>query len=144
MQLGGDESIMDRWILSRLSRAIAEANAGLRDFHMGNAADAIYEFFWEDLCDAYVEAVKPIIRPGQADAASRAAQNTLYTALETGLRLLHPFMPYVTEELWQHLPRRPADETLQSISLAHYPTEVPASFVSLSLSLSLLSVCLGG
>lgn len=69
------------------------------------------------------EATKPLFETNEESAARSSAQNTLYTCLEAGLKLLHPFMPYVTEDLWQRLPRRPEDTT-ESIMIASFPEAV--------------------
>lgn len=84
------------------------------------ATSAAHQFWLYELCDVYIEAMKPMMD----DAAARAsAQQTLYTCLDHGLRLLHPFMPFVTEELWQRLPRRANDAT-PSIMVSAYPVYV--------------------
>lgn len=72
-----------------------------------------------NLCDVFIENTKAILQDGSAEE-KRSAQDTLYTALEAALTMIHPYMPYVTEELWQRLPRRPDDKT-SSIVLARYP-----------------------
>src|SRR5690606_6001820 len=82
----------------------------LERFDPGEAAQVLYEFIWSDLCDAYIELVKPRLYQGGDDPESeaarqrRAAQATLFAVLDGSLRLLHPFMPYLTEEIWQRLP----------------------------------------
>ncbi|KAI8051238.1 hypothetical protein BDF22DRAFT_692694 [Syncephalis plumigaleata] len=120
--LTGEESLAERWIIHKLNRAILDTNAGLEEKNFMNATTAIHSFWLYDLCDVFVEAIKPIVdNQSEENAAKRySAQNTLYTCLEAGLKLLHPFMPYLTEELYQHLPRRPND-TIPSIMLASYP-----------------------
>lgn len=119
--LYGNESLADRWILSRLNKAIDEANRSLSVYNLMSATQAIHGWWLYDLCDVYIETIKPICSDDAPDAAAaKAARNTLYTCLEQGLRLLHPFMPFVTEELYQRLPRRPSD-TIETISLTSYP-----------------------
>jgi len=93
----------DRWILSRLAATVGEVTECLSAFRMNEAAQALYEFFWHDFCDWYIEAVK---FPLQDDAGAReklAAQETLAHVLDLSLRLLHPFVPFFSEELWQKL-----------------------------------------
>ncbi|KAK0525152.1 valine--tRNA ligase [Tilletia horrida] len=120
----GKESLVERWILHRLNAAAAESNASLQGRNFMAATTAAYNFWLYELCDVYIEAIKPITdASAQDEDARRSAQNTLYNCLDAGLRLLHPYMPFVTEELWQRLPRRPS-EKLDSISLAAYPVEV--------------------
>lgn len=117
----GRESLVEKWILHKLNLAAREVNTNLAERNFMAATTAVYNFWLYELCDVYIEAIKPITDPSNADEAARvSAQNTLYTCLDAGLKLLHPFMPFVTEELWQRLPRR-STETAASISLAKYP-----------------------
>ncbi len=95
-------TIADRWILSHLHRTIAEVNAKLASYDMDEAMRAIYSFFWDDFCDWYVEASKPRLREPGHDRF--IAQLTLSLVLETTLRLAHPMIPFITEEIWQRLP----------------------------------------
>lgn len=119
--LVGGESMVDKWILSRLGAAIRETNEALECFNLMVATQAIYSFWLYELCDVYIEAIKPLCTPDYPDAKARqAATNTLYLCLEQGLRLLHPFMPFITEELYQRLPRRP-DDKKPSICVSPYP-----------------------
>jgi len=84
------------------------------------ATNAVYNFWLHELCDVYIEAMKPMTDESASVATKKSAQQTLYTCLDYGLRLLHPFMPFVTEELWQRLPRIPNDTT-PSIMISRYP-----------------------
>ncbi len=119
--LTGEETLVEKWILHRLNAAAKEVSDNLAARNFMNATNAAYSFWLYELCDVYIEAIKPITDAGAADERKKtSAQNTLYTCLDEGLKLLHPFMPYVTEELWQRLPRRP-DEKQQTISLSKYP-----------------------
>jgi valyl-tRNA synthetase len=104
----------ERWILSRLQAVAGEVDAALESFRFSDAANAIYHFVWDELCDWYIELAKPHLHQGPeldqdpAKAARRhVVQGVLATALETTMRLLHPFAPYVTEEIWQKLPKPP-------------------------------------
>ncbi|MFO7955545.1 MAG: valine--tRNA ligase [Candidatus Brocadiia bacterium] len=90
----------DRWILSRLQDTIQSATEDLEGFHDHEAAHAIYDFFWHEFCDWYLEIIKPRLRDGQSGAAAR---ETVAEVLDASLRLLHPYMPFITEELWGHL-----------------------------------------
>lgn len=131
--LTGDESAIDLWILSNLATAVEKTNEGLEKFDFSQSTTAIYHFMLYQLCDVYLEAIKPTMRLDSSDpnnaAKKLAAQNTLYTCLEFGFRLIHPFMPYVSEELYQRLPRREGD--VESICVAKYPTSSDvASFVN--------------
>src|SRR5205809_3288040 len=102
--------LADRWILSRLQRTTVDATAQLEQFRLDEAAKVCYEFVWKELADWYVEAVKPRLAARGADA--EAAQAVLAYCFDSALRLLHPVVPFITEELWQKLPGRAADELL--------------------------------
>jgi valyl-tRNA synthetase len=104
----------ERWILSRLQAACAAVDTALEAFRFSDAANAIYHFVWDELCDWYIELAKPHLYKGaelqqesQRAARRHVVQGVLATALETTMRLLHPFAPYVTEEIWQKLPKPP-------------------------------------
>ena len=120
----GSESPMDRWILSRLSNAIKTCQEGFADYDFPGITTACYNFWLYELCDVYLECLKPVFQSDDV-AAIATARQTLYTCLDAGLRLISPFMPFVTEELWQRLPRRPttgSSETAPpSICVAAYP-----------------------
>lgn len=114
----------ERWILSRLSDTAATVNDGLEEFRFDWACNALYHFFWHELCDWYIEFAKPAL----AGSAPRPrVAETLLFVLDASLRLLHPVMPHLTEELWQRLPRDPsaAAEEPCSISVQDYPLETP-------------------
>jgi len=104
-----DLQLSDRWILSRAHAALEEADEALEAFRFDRAADALYHFVWHEFCDWYIELVKP--RFGAADAAvepggdEATAQAVLLEVLGMILRMLHPFMPFITEELWHKLPQ---------------------------------------
>ncbi|KAL8961595.1 MAG: hypothetical protein Q9183_005285 [Haloplaca sp. 2 TL-2023] len=115
----GNESLADRWILHKLNTACADINKALNDREFAVATHISYQYWYTQLCDTYIENSKSLIQSGTAQE-QESATNTLYTALEAGLKLIHPFMPFLTEELWQRLPRRPNDDT-PSITIASYP-----------------------
>jgi valyl-tRNA synthetase len=98
-------SLPDRWILSRHDRLVAEATRLIDDFQFGEAGRQIYEFLWGEYCDWYIEIAKAPLYGEDPTAAERTRAVLLYV-LESSLRLLHPFMPFVTEEIWQHLPHK--------------------------------------
>ena len=110
----------DRWIVSRLDRVTVEVNESLRNFELGDAQQKLYDFFWNDYCDWYIEMAKLRLRSGEGRSPSR----TLVHVLERTLRLLHPFMPFITEEIWQNLRSKlPAEgSSVESIMIAEYPT----------------------
>lgn len=123
----GKESLADKWILSKLNKCAIETNKMLEERNFMMATNAVYQFWLYELCDVYIEVVKPICdadTTGNEAATSRkiTAQNTLYTCLEAGLKLMHPFMPYVTEELFQRLERRPGHDE-PTIVKAKFPVE---------------------
>ena len=114
-------TVEDRWILSRLSRTEAAVHQLMTDFQFGEALSTIYDFLWNEYCDWYIELAKVRLNPENKDAVSPLP--VLIHVLETALRLLHPFMPFVTEELWQNLKSRlPAKwQKAESIMIAKYP-----------------------
>ncbi len=101
----------DKWILSKLNTLIGEVNTNLDKFELGVALSKLYDFVWDVLCDWYIELIKPRLNEGDTDA-----QNVLTYALGETLKLLHPFMPFITEEIYQAIPHE--DE---SIMIAEYP-----------------------
>jgi valyl-tRNA synthetase len=107
----------DRFILSRLASTAAEVSASLEAYRFSEAAQATYAFFWNELCDWYIELVKPRLA-GDDLVAKTAAESVLVYTLDNALRLLHPFMPFITEEIWQKLP---IDRPTSSIMVAPYP-----------------------
>ncbi len=110
----------ERWILSRLSRTAAEVGRHLETFRFDEACTRLYHFFWGELCDWYIELSKPALG---GDAPRPRVAEVLLTVLERSLRLLHPLMPHLSEELWQRLPGHEAVHA-ETISLAPYPTAV--------------------
>ncbi|KAF9005426.1 tRNA synthetases class I-domain-containing protein [Cyathus striatus] len=116
----GNESLVEQWIFHKLNVAATEINLQLAERNFMAATNAAYNFWLYELCDVYIEAMKPMTEESSPDPVKKSAQQTLYTCLDYGLRLLHPFMPFVTEELWQRLPRRPNDPT-PSIMVSSYP-----------------------
>jgi len=129
MDKSGDKlDIGCRWILSRLSAAADEVNKSLEDYRFNDAAGSIYHFVWHELCDWYIEMVKPVLYGEDCEEKEAVKQNLLYV-LENTLRLLHPFMPFVTEEIWQNIPRspRPGEQkpVRASIAVAAFPARLP-------------------
>ncbi|NVJ12857.1 valine--tRNA ligase [Myxococcus sp. AM010] len=110
-------TLADRWILSRLQRATTEARASLETYGFAEAASTLYQFLWAEFCDWYIELAKGSLY-GTDEQAKDSARAVLVYSLDRILRLLHPFMPFITEEIWQKLPMsRPVD----SIMIASYP-----------------------
>ncbi|MFQ5673009.1 MAG: valine--tRNA ligase [Nitrospinales bacterium] len=114
-----EHDLADRWILSRLNAACREVNRSLEEFKFNEAASAVYKFIWREFCDWYIELSKPRLLAG--GAARQVTQNVLVHVLESCLKLLHPFMPFITEEIWQKLP---ADG--RSIMTAPFPKYDPS------------------
>ena len=115
----GVVSVEDRWIFSRLSRTAGEMAAAWDSFRFHEAAHLMYHFFWHEFCDWYLELKKLSFE--SEDGKSGAAFENLCRALDVALRLLHPMMPFITEELWQRLGKRTG-----SIALASFPAHDPA------------------
>jgi len=109
----------DRWIVSRLDQVTAEVDESLLNFEIGDAQQKLYDFFWNDYCDWYIEMAKLRIRSGEGPSPLP----TLAHVLERTLRLLHPFMPFITEEIWQNLRSKLPQEgsAAESIMVAEYP-----------------------
>lgn len=124
----GAETLMDQWILSRLQAAVQGAVEGFAAYDFAKATTAIYNFWLYDFCDVYFEAVKPIaFSTEEANfAAIDTIRQTIYTCLDEGYRLLHPFMPFLSEELWQRIPRRPDQTSVPSICVCPYPVSLEA------------------
>ena len=94
----------DRWIVSRLHEVTAEVEAALKEYRFDLAAQALYSLLWNEYCDWYLELSKVVLTDAQASAnTQRGTRRTLVQVLETLLRLLHPLMPFITEEIWQRV-----------------------------------------
>jgi valyl-tRNA synthetase len=117
----GRLSLADRWILSRLSRVTGEVRQTLDAYRFNDAAAALYGFVWHEFCDWYLEAAKPALQGKRDEDARDASRAVLWRVLHDALILLHPFIPFVTEEIWHKLPG--ADG---SILRAQFPAERPA------------------
>lgn len=113
------KTLAERWILHKMNHAAKEVNVAIQDREFARSTAIIYKYWYSELCDVYIENSKAIIRDGTPEERESAIQ-TLYTALEAALTMIHPFMPFISEEMWQRMPRRPSDET-KSIMIAKYP-----------------------
>ncbi|MDO8986997.1 MAG: valine--tRNA ligase, partial [Coriobacteriia bacterium] len=128
-------TVADAWILSRLASLAGTVDEGLATYQFGDTARSLYEFFWNEFCDWYIELTKARLFAGSDEeatdeqrAARQVAQRNLVFVLDTALRLLHPMMPFVTEEIWRQLPLL-ADRRADSLMIAAWPDPaVLASF----------------
>jgi len=109
-------ALADLWIESRLAATVAEARTALKKYRFSDAASALYQFLWHEFCDWYLEMAKLSLYHPESPGQRARTQATLVDVLEKTLRLLHPFMPFITEEIWQRLPHKG-----ESIMLAPYP-----------------------
>jgi valyl-tRNA synthetase len=106
-------TLVDRWILSRLNRTIQETNDALETFRFHEASHRLYHFFWHELCDWYIEFLKPQLTNSRKLGERPLSFQTLVFVFDRALKLLHPFMPFITEELWQRLPHQGVSLTVQ-------------------------------
>jgi valyl-tRNA synthetase len=126
-----DASLADRWILSRLNSVVKDVQSALAEYRFNDVASALYHFMWHEYCDWYLELSKPALMGDLGPAPRRATQTVLAHVLETTLRLLHPIMPFITEEIWQNLPeevrgqesgvRSQEKSKVESIMVASFP-----------------------
>jgi valyl-tRNA synthetase len=115
----GEPSVADRWIRSRAAAAVREVRRALDTYRLNDAASAVYQFLWHELCDWYLEIAKRPLYQKDDPVARAVTQHTLVETLDTTLRLLHPFMPFISEEIWQRLPRQTGGAA--SIMIAAFP-----------------------
>ena len=113
----GDVRLVDRWLFTRLASTITSVNEALQTYRFHEAAQGVYQFFWGDFCDWYIEWVKPELLSADRERAVAAWRN-LFAAFDAALRLLHPIMPFLTEELWHQLPQQAG---AKSIALDRFP-----------------------
>jgi len=109
--------LIDRWLFARQADTVKTVDDALANYRFHEAAQGVYQFFWGDFCDWYIEWVKPELQSAD-HARSAVAWKNLFAGFDTALRLLHPFMPFLTEELWHQLPQRAG---AKSIALEAYP-----------------------
>lgn len=120
-------ALHDRWILSRLNRTTRDLESAISRYDFHEAVQTLYHFFWDDFCDWYIELTKADVTTEEATPQRTLARSRVLTVLEQALRLLHPFMPYITEDLWQRLPG--ADSKLMHKAYAGAgPTIILAAF----------------
>ena len=121
-QLGEPQGVElgDRWILSRYHQVVKQTNNYIDNYGLGEAAKGLYEFIWGDFCDWYIELVKSRLQNNADPVSRKTAQQILPSILSGVLKLLHPFMPHITEEIWQTLTQQPVDNQ-QFLALQIYP-----------------------
>jgi valyl-tRNA synthetase len=115
-----DTPLPDRWIRGRLNQTIREVRKAMEEYKFNEASHSLYHFVWHQFCDWYVELIKPALYQDQDLRRKTLTQETLLEVLDATLRLLHPFMPFVTEEIWQQLP---LERKTNSIMIAPFPDE---------------------
>ncbi|HSQ18823.1 MAG TPA: valine--tRNA ligase, partial [Blastocatellia bacterium] len=115
------DALADRWILAELNSTIREVTSALDEYRLNEAAQTMYHFFWDSFCDWYIELTKALVASRETTAEALAARCRIVYVLETSLRLLHPLMPHITEEIWQQLPHEG-----ESIMMASWPQTDPA------------------
>lgn len=115
------ESLADRWILAELNTTIEQVTLALQEYRLNEVAQTLYHFFWDSFCDWYIELSKSLVASREHSAEVSAARSRIVYVLEISLRLLHPLMPFITEEIWQRLPHEG-----DSIMMAPWPEPDPA------------------
>ena len=116
IDLTGEKSVADKWILTRLNETIESVTRNMDKYEFGEAGRSLYNFIWDDFCDWYIEMAKlPLY--GEDEATKKTTRSILAYVLDQTMRLLHPFMPFVTEKIWQHLPHEG-----ESITVVAWPT----------------------
>ena len=114
-----DYGLPDRWIRGRLNQTIRNVQKSLEDYKFNEASHTLYQFIWHQFCDWYLELIKPYLYQDQDQGRKTIVQETLLGVLDATLRLLHPFMPFITEEVWQQLPMK---KEVDSIMVADFPS----------------------
>lgn len=117
-------TLADRWIRSRFNRAAKEVTRNLERYDLGEAGRVIYEFIWDEFCDWYIELIKPRLYGKETPESRKTAQLVLSQTLRQMMELLHPFMPFITEEIWQKIPAQPnkVTESQETIMLTPWPS----------------------
>ena len=119
IDFSGEKTVADRWILTRLNETVEKVTSLFDQFEFGEAGRQLYNFMWDDFCDWYIEMSKEILY-GEDEEAKQTTKSILVYVLDQTLRLLHPIMPFVTEEIWAKIPH-----TGESLVVADYPVVHP-------------------
>ena len=128
LQSGRDQlAVEDRWILHRLNQVAAEVSEALDKYRFHDASNAIYQFIWHELCDWYIELVKPVLAGTTTPAERDGRVEILVHVLDYTLRMLHPFMPFITEEIWQKMPHQGESLMVQEFPVARQVREDPGA-----------------
>ncbi len=120
-EVGQDYALADRWILSRFNETVGEVTRNLERYDLGEAARILYDFIWSEFCDWYIELAKPALYGKKDELSKKTAQYVLWYVLSNTMKLLHPMMPFITEEIWQRLPHEG-----ETIMLQKWPQYDPA------------------
>jgi valyl-tRNA synthetase len=115
------DALADRWILAEMNATIEQVTRALEEYKINEVAQTLYHFFWDDFCDWYIELSKSLVASREDNEEVRAARSRITYVLETSLRLLHPLMPFLTEDIWQRLPHEG-----DSVMTAPWPVADPA------------------
>src|SRR5699024_6631180 len=115
IELNGEKSLADQWILTRLNETSENVTKNTNKYEFGEAGRYLYNFIWDDLCDWYIEMAK-IPLYGDDNVQKKTTRSVLAYVLDQTMRMLHPFMPFITEEIWQKLPHKG-----ESITVAEWP-----------------------
>lgn len=118
-----------KWILSALNKAISKTVSAMNSYEFSDAASTVYSWWQYQFCDVFIETIKPYFNSDDPAFASakNSAKDCLWVCLDNGLRLLHPFMPFITEELWQRLPAALDHTRKESIVISEYPSTIEVS-----------------
>ena len=128
LDVSADSPLHDRWILSRLNKTSKSVRNALADYEFHEAVQTLYHFFWDDFCDWYIELSKTEVSAEEATPQRKKARTTLLSVLEQALCLLHPFMPYITEDLWLRLPGGANEALLHPAYAGAEPTIMLAAY----------------
>jgi valyl-tRNA synthetase len=140
LQSGREQlAIEDRWILHRMNQVASEVSEALDKYRFHDASSAIYQFIWHELCDWYIELVKPVLAGTVAPEERDGRVEILVHVLDYTLRILHPFMPFITEEIWQKMPHKGESIMVQDFPTARQVREDPAAALAMTDMMDLVS-----